>query len=107
MKEPLKVGDRVRVYSHVIFTSPRYGVGHVNCFDDDVVLVYLDKGTQTDCGKTIVRVHPKQCRRLKPRVKVWPQYDFDSRRGPDYVFTMSKEDFNRLSPKQKALLGVK
>ncbi len=76
MREPLKVGDRVRVYGHVARNGkPLVGHIHEKPVDvsekfrgDNYVLIYDEE--YPDSG---YYAHPKQCRRLvkKERRRVW------------------------------------
>lgn len=64
-REPLKVGDRVAVYTGKVSASSAVsrGTGVIRMIIADTVAVTLDSGTWD------YWYHPKQCRRLKPKAK--------------------------------------
>ena len=102
MKEPFKVGDRVRIYGYVqeVIYNKSIWVNGATATVEHVTGDIIVAGDDSESFE----FHRTQCRRLKPRVKVWPQY-YDQNTG-GRRFYMTHEDFNRLSPKQRKLLGV-
>lgn len=103
----LKVGDPVRVYGRVDRNDMRKG----EFFNGKKATVFGDVNGDGSIGILIegysgLSCHVNQLRRLKPRVKVWPQHGEYLHNGRQH-FYMTQEDFNRLSRKQKVLLGVK
>lgn len=107
MKEPLKVGDRVRV---TMVQYPTLGPTLDNCITIET------KGMVTRINGKVVQIlgdnlktyfrHLDNCRRLKPKVKVWPQYYSGRLISREHWFGLTQEEFNRLSPKQRKLLEL-
>lgn len=99
MKKPLAVGERIRVYGFDPDDARK-------SFDRTVEATIDDDGLlRTDAGEY---VHPKQCRRLKPKARrtVWVTVDGDGSPGAtwparaacqDHVDTMNR-DFPNSGP---------
>lgn len=68
MAKDLKVGDRVRVYGSSQTGWISFNQGDE--FKDGIVIRVYDCYVQVEVGKGVdATFHPKQCRRLKPKVK--------------------------------------